>query len=76
MDIEELPLLDYLITSKAQISDDTLHLLNDDSYSLQLTYLPFPKSPNADLLGDISSSHFCPAVPQSLCKHVFDHMHL
>ena len=64
MNIEELPPLDYFIISRAQVSGDTLCLPNDNPNSLQLTYLPLPKSPNVNLLGDIFWSDFCPVVRQ------------
>ena len=61
---EELPPLDYFVILRVQGSGDTLCLPNDNPNFLQLTYLPLPKSPNTNLLGDISWSDFCPVVQQ------------
>ena len=75
MSIRELPPLNYIIMSKAQVSDNIFRLLNDQPNSLQLAFLSLPNSPNGNLLGDVSLGHFRSVVPQLLRKHAFTSIH-
>ena len=56
-------------------STNQSRLLHEDSNYLLLIYLSLSKSPNVNLLGDVSWDHFCPMGPQSLRKHIFNYIH-
>ncbi len=62
----------YLDMAKAQATCPSIPSLLNQS-SLNITTVPL--SPELSLLGDVSTPIFCPLIPLSFQKQVFEHVH-